>query len=155
MDAHLIPGRPDQASMLDQRQGVFGGTFHGTVIGVNYGTINVYTMETGSSGTVLHDGAAAPVTVLEALRIVPRPPRAFYDREDSLAIIQTELRPSGGAWIRGQRGVGLSLLLRHAANLPDKGMLSNGVVYLDGAQEPDDLDEILRQLYVAYHSSSA
>jgi photosystem II stability/assembly factor-like uncharacterized protein len=155
MDAHLIPGRSDEAKVLDQRQGVFGGTFHGTVIGVNYGTINVYTMETGPSGTVLHDGAAASVTVLEALKMVPRLPRVFYDREDSLAIIQTELRPSGGAWVSGQRGAGLSLLLRHIAYLPDEGTLSNGAVYLDGAEEPDDLDEILRRLYVAYHSSSA
>ncbi len=142
---------------IDQRQGIFmsGGTINGTVVGINNGEINNYSFEISVAGAKLGDGEHTTITVREQVMRVLRPSRTFYDRTDILADLQLELQPGGGAWIYGEPGCGLSMLLRQASNLPGADALPNGAIHLDGALEPERYDEILRNLYVAYHESTA
>jgi hypothetical protein len=142
---------------VDQRQGVFvsGGTITGPVIGINQGTINYYMIEAGPAGAKLNDGPVSAIAVLDTVSIVPRPSRTFYDREDAIALVQDELRSSGGAWLTGPQGCGLTFLLRKIAGIATAAALPNGTIYLDGMTEPADLDELLRELYNYYHTASA
>lgn len=155
--ADTLPPGEVAAAAADRRQGVFvsGGVVNGPVIGVNQGVFNYYQIAIGAAGTKLDDGAPLPVKILDTVSVAPRPPRMFYDRADALAALQAELRPSGGAWITGERGCGMTALLRTAAHHPLAAMLPNGIIYLDGADEPADLEEILRRLFNYYHSASA
>jgi hypothetical protein len=147
----------DSSGMVDRRQGVFvsGGTINGPVIGINQGTINYYMIEAGPSGTKLNDGPVSQIAVLDTVSIVPRPARVFYDREDAIASLQGEFHSGGGAWLTGPQGCGLTFLLRKAAGLAAASALPNGAIYLDGTAEPEDLDEILRELYNYYHAGNA
>lgn len=130
---------------------VYGGTINGPVVDINTGTINYYTLAISGDGTRLGHGPAVPVTARARVLRLPRPLRVFYDREETLAALECELTAGGGAWLHGTPGCGLSAVLRQAANRPAAAGLPHGALYLDGALETDDPDELLRRLYVAYH----
>jgi hypothetical protein len=105
------------------------------------------------TGTLL--SVARPLTV-QRLGSVPQPPRAphiFLDREDIRRDLLPELRPRRGAWLHGAPGCGLSALLRQLANTPAATALPDGVVYLDGEFESDNLDNIVQNLFNRFYTS--
>ncbi|HEU4324670.1 MAG TPA: endo-1,3-alpha-glucanase family glycosylhydrolase [Roseiflexaceae bacterium] len=103
-------------------------------------------------GTLL--GPVAGPARIERLPLTPlaqRPPRDFRDRAEALAALrEDELKPGRGAWLTGPAGCGHTALLSQAANLPEAA-LPDGVVYLNGAAEPGDLDDIVQQLFRRFY----
>lgn len=144
------------APHIDNRQGAFvsGGAVHGSIIGVNYGTVNTYTDVTVANAGAILNVAAQPT--IQRLGVNPRPPRplrGFLDREAELHALQPELRPGGGAWLHGAPGCGLTTLLRQAANAPSGPALPDGVTYASGKFEPEHLDDIYLRLFNRFYTS--
>ncbi len=140
----------------DQRQGVFveGGTINGPVVGVLNGTLKYYAVASNQHGAKISDGSFIAIATHDRVVLRPRAMREFYDRENSIAALRPELEPGKGAWIHGEPGSGISFLLRQATHLPEVEAFANGVIFLDGNFEPEDCDEILRHLFLAYHESN-
>src|SRR5262249_36317224 len=98
-----------------------------------------------------------PVVTIERLPRSPRPPRplvGFLDRTAERQSLASLLRPRGGAWVHGQRGCGLTALLREVANLPPNHLLPDGVVYVEGEIEPSHPNDIIQRLFERFYKPS-
>jgi len=150
-------GREQEQHHAEQQRlvTITGGNVHGPVVGKNLGTIK-YTAITINfpTGTRL-DPARRPTIVRTTPPQAPLPVRLFYDRKPLLRALQPELQPRHAVWMNGPLGCGLTALLKQAANLPDAHTFADGIVYVDGNDEPPDRDDIIQRLYTRFYRSES
>jgi hypothetical protein len=98
--------------------------------------------------------AAAPVVTRRPtpVRMLPRAPAVFVDREQERARLLAALLEREAVDLVGPRGTGKSTLLRHLANHPRLAAVRDGVVHLSVADEtPGDLGQ---SLFDVFHATS-
>lgn len=149
-------GREQAGDHAEERRivAISGGAVFGPVVGENSGTIT-YTNVTVQlqTGTRLDPGAP-PTIVRCALSQPPLPIRTFYDREQPLAALKLELLPRHGAWVSGALGCGLTALLKQAANLSISPAFADGVLYVDGAHDPAEAEDVIQQIYNRFYRTT-
>lgn len=78
---------------------------------------------------------------------IPYPNPDFIGRKNELETLRKELRPGGGVWLRGKPGSGRTALLLQAAMLPETAKFPDGVVYVNGQEEPIILRLFLQSFF--------
>ncbi len=85
------------------------------------------------------------------VRLLPRRPSLFLDREAESATLRQVLDGNTPVDLYGQAGVGKTTLLRHLSHTLDLAAFPDGLVYLSARHLP--LDDFLHDLLMAFYES--
>jgi beta-lactam-binding protein with PASTA domain len=130
-----------------------GGDLSGQVaVGSNIMQVRVDTVH-GDLITVA-PGSSAPIIERRAppVRLLPRRPATFLDRETETARILGSVFAAEAIGISGPTGVGKSAVLRHVAHEPQVVSAAGGVVHLSCAG--DSVGDVARSLFDAIYETS-
>jgi beta-lactam-binding protein with PASTA domain len=130
-----------------------GGNLSGQVaVGSNIMQVRVDTVH-GDLITVA-PGSSAPIVERRAppVRLLPRRPATFLDRETQTARIVGSVLAAEAIGISGPTGMGKSALLRHVAHETQVVSAAGGVVHLSCAG--DSVGDVARSLFDAFYETS-
>ena len=108
----------------------------------------------GTTVTVLASGAGPQLAARRhPVRVLPRCPEPFFDREDETQQVLAELVARRSVALEAPPGMGMSTLVQHLAHEPIVTAIYGAVVCLSARGQT--LDDLLQSLFTAFYTSDA